>query len=257
MKCLAVAAPLLAAVSFVPPTEARSLDIIRAQGAIGQCAHPSALPFSSRRGDPPGFQIELGQAIAKQIGVALEPIWIIGSPHLRRAGCDIITDAIAEPEAQDETRLQLSKPYYRTGIVLMVRVDSPITNAKTIDPHARIGVLGSSVASMTFNQRGLTTSTFGFEDEMLNALADKEIDGAVVSRAAAGYFNLAHPGQALRMVEDIDGLDPAFSWNVAVGMVKPDNKLRAVINNALDQLAADGTIRRIYAKYGISLQPPK
>jgi len=40
--------------------------------------------------------------------------------------------------------------------------------------------------------RGLTTSTFGFEDEMLKALADKEIDGAVISRTAAGYFNLSH-----------------------------------------------------------------
>src|SRR3954447_6606869 len=144
MKCLVVAAPLLAAVSFVPPAEARSLDIIRARGTIGQCAHPSALPFSNRRDDPPGFQIELGQAIAKQIGVALEPAWIIGSHHLRRAGCDIMMDAIAEPEVQDETGLQLSKPYYRTGIVLMVRVGSPITSAETIDPHAKIGVLGSS-----------------------------------------------------------------------------------------------------------------
>jgi hypothetical protein len=33
--------------------------------------------------------------------------------------------------------------------------------------------------------RGLTRSTFGFEDEMLETLADKEIDGAVVSRSAA------------------------------------------------------------------------
>jgi polar amino acid transport system substrate-binding protein len=256
MKCLVVAASLLAAVSLAPPAEARSLDIIRAQGAIGQCAHPNALPFSSRRGDPPGFQIELGEAIAKQIGVALEPIWIIGSHQLRRAGCDIVTDAIAEPDVQDETGLQLSKPYYRTGIVLAVRHSSPITRAEAIDPHAKIGVMGSSVASMTFNQRGLTTSAFGFEDEMLKALADKEIDGALVSQAAAGYFNLSHPGQSLRMV-DIDGLEPAFSWNVAVGMVKPDNKLHAAIDSALDRLLADGTIKHIYAKYGIDLQPPK
>jgi hypothetical protein len=33
--------------------------------------------------------------------------------------------------------------------------------------------------------RGLTTLAFGFEDEMLKMLADKEIDDAVVSRAAA------------------------------------------------------------------------
>ncbi len=256
MKFLLLAAPLFAAGLLAPSAEARSLDIILAQGAIGQCAHPNALPFSSRKGDLPGFQIELGAAIAKQIGVALEPIWIIGPHQVRRAGCDIVTDAIAEPEVQDETGLQVSKPYYRTGIVLAVRPDSPIASAEAIDRHAKIGVMGSSVASMTLNQRGLTTSAFGFEDEMLTALADKEIDGAAVSRAAAGYFNLTHPGQAVRIVE-IDGLTPEFSWDVAIGMVKPDAKLRAAIDSALDRLTADGTIKRIYAKYGITLQSPK
>jgi polar amino acid transport system substrate-binding protein len=217
---------------------------------------PHALPFSSRKGEPQGFQIELGEAIAKQIGVALEPIWIVGPNQLRRARCDIVTDAIAEPGVQNETELQVSKPYYRTGVVLVVRPDSPIASVQAIDRDAKIGVMGSSIASMIFNQRGLTTSAFGFEDEMLKALADKEIDGAAVSRAAAGYFNLTHPGQAVRIVE-IDGLAPGLSWNVAVGMVKPDDKLRAAIDSALDRLTADGTIKRIYAKYGINLQPPK
>jgi polar amino acid transport system substrate-binding protein len=91
---------------------------------------------------------------------------------------------------------------------------------------------------------------------MLTAVADKEIDGAAVSRSAAGYFNLTHPAQAFRLVE-IGGLAPAFSWNVAVGMVKPDAKLRTAIDAALDQLTADGTIQRIYAKYGMNLQPAK
>jgi polar amino acid transport system substrate-binding protein len=256
MKRLLAAALLLAAVSLTLSAEARSLDIIRTQGVIGQCAHPNALPFSSRQGDPPGFQIELGEAIAKHIGVALQPMWIVGPNQLRRAGCDIVTDAIAVPGVQDETGLTLSRPYYRTGIILVVRDGSPIMNAETIDPNIKIGVMGGSIASMTLNQRGLTTSAFGFEDEMLKALADKEIDGAVVSRAAAGYFNLTHPAQALRIME-IDELEPAFSWNVAVGMVKPDAKLRTAIDSALDQLVADGTIRRIYAKYDINLQPPK
>jgi polar amino acid transport system substrate-binding protein len=256
MKFLVLAALLLATGSLAPSAQARSLEIIRGRGAIAQCAHPNALPFSSRNGEPSGFQIELGQAIAKQVGVALEPIWIIGGHQLRRAGCDIVTDAIDQPEVQDEAGLQLSKPYYRTGIVLAVRSGSPITGVEVIDPNAKVGVMGSSIASMIFNKRGLTTSVFGFEDEMLQALADKEIDGAVVSQAAVGYFNVTHPGAALRLVE-IDALEPSFSWNVSVGMSKPDNQLRAAIDSALDKLTADGTIKRIYAKYGIELHPPK
>ncbi|MBV9250853.1 MAG: transporter substrate-binding domain-containing protein [Acetobacteraceae bacterium] len=255
MKFVVVAGALLVMCSLAPTAEARSLDVIREQGMIGQCAHPNALPFSSRKDEPPGFQIELGRAIGKQIGVVLQPIWIIGTNQMRRAGCDFVTDAIAVPNVQDDTGLQLSKPYYRTGLVLAVRDGSPIAAADAIDPHAKIGVMGSSVASMTFNQRGIRTSAFGFEDDMLKALADNEIDGAVVSRAGVGYFNVTHPGRAFQMI-DIAGLDPSFSWNVAIGVVKPDGKLRAAIDSALDQLMADGTIKNIYAKYGINLQPP-
>ena len=241
---------------FAPPAQAGSLDSIHERGTLAQCAHPNALPFASRSGEPSGFQIELGEAIAKQLGVALEPVWTIGSHHVRRAGCDIVTDAIARPDVQDETGLQVSKPYYRTGIVLAVRADGPVTDLGSIDKSAKVGVLGSSVASMVFNQRGYATSAFGFEDDMLQALADNEIAAAAVSRSSVGYYNKTHPGHAIRIVE-IDTLAPDFSWNVGVGMVKPDDKLRAAIDDALQHLTADGTIQRIYARYGIALQPPK
>jgi polar amino acid transport system substrate-binding protein len=113
-----------------------------------------------------------------------------------------------------------------------------------------------SVASVELNQHGLTTSTFGFEDDMLQALASKEIDAAAISQASAGYFNTTHAGQTVRTVE-IDTVAPAFSWNVAVGMLKPDDKLRAAIDAAIETLTADGTVRRIYARYGMTLQAPR
>ena len=50
---------------------ARSLDAIRARGLLHLCAHPNSLPFASKAGDPPGFQIELGQALATELGVTL------------------------------------------------------------------------------------------------------------------------------------------------------------------------------------------
>jgi polar amino acid transport system substrate-binding protein len=40
-------------------------------------------------------------------------------------------------------------------------------------------------------------------------------------------------------------------------MVRPDDKLRNAVNDALDHLRADGTVERIYARYGIVLQAPK
>ena len=45
--------------------------------------------------------------------------------------------------------------------------------------------------------------------------------------------------------------------NVAIGMVRADQGLRDAIDAALEKLRADGTVERIYARYGVVLQSPK
>ena len=43
----------------------------RRRGVISLCAPPNALPFASKRGDRPGYQIDLAQALADRLGVRL------------------------------------------------------------------------------------------------------------------------------------------------------------------------------------------
>ncbi|HEY0526738.1 MAG TPA: transporter substrate-binding domain-containing protein [Stellaceae bacterium] len=248
-----------------PAATARSLQAISDRGSITMCAHPNALPFASKRGgDMPGFQVELGEAIAAQLGVSLARQWVITPIQFRRADCDIVMDAIADREAQSETGLRLSKPYYRSGVVLAVRDGDSgggggarIASFRDLEGQGRVGVQVGSVASMVLNRRGVDTSPFLFEDDMMEALLHREIVAAVVSPATAGYFNLTHADRAARLIAAADAdADPGLSWNVAVGMIKPDARLREAVDEALDKLMADGTIARIYARYGVVLQPP-
>jgi polar amino acid transport system substrate-binding protein len=250
--------PLMAAVLFglTDAAQARSLDAIRESGALGLCAHPNSLPFASKAGDPPGFQIELGQALAHELGVSLRPDWIITQYQMRSAGCDIVLDVIADREAQGETNLRISKPYYRTGVALAVPPASQLTSFKSLDQQTKVGVLVGSIAAMTLGQRHVPTSTFGFEVDSLEALANHEIDAAAVTPTAASYFNLTHPDNRVRIL-DLDESEPNLSWNVAVGMVRPDDDLRNAVDHALERLSADGTVERIYRRYGVTLQKPK
>ena len=235
---------------------ARSLETIRSLGAIGLCAHPNSLPFASKADDPPGFQIEMGRALAAQLGVALKPDWILTIYQMRSADCDIVMDTIADREAQSETNLRLSKPYYRTGVALAVPADSTLTAFSGLNDRTKVGVQVGSMAAMVLSRRHVPTSTFGFEVDSLEAVANHEIDAATVTPSAAGYFNLTHPGNAVRIL-GFDESEPDLNWNVAVGMVRPDDKLREAIDAALDRLRADGTVERIYAHYGIALQAPQ
>jgi polar amino acid transport system substrate-binding protein len=235
--------------------QARTLEAIRSSNVIGLCAHPNSLPFARKTGDPPGFQVELGQLLARELGVSLRLDWIITQYQMRSAGCDILLDVIADREAQGETRLRLSKPYYRTGVALAVPSSSALASFKSLNGSTKVGVQVGSVAAMIIGQRHIPISIFGFETDSLDAVSNHEIDAAAVTPTAAGYFNLTHPDKALRIL-DRDESEPDLNWNVAVGMLRPDDALREAIDGALERLRKDGTIDRIYGRYGIVLQAP-
>ncbi len=250
-----LACAALAGLAAIAPAEARTLAAIRASGTIGLCAHPNSLPFASKTAEPPGFQIELGRALAKQLGVSLTPDWVLISYQIPRAECDIVLDMVDEREAMD-FGIKLTKPYYRSGVGLAVPADSAIRSFHDLDAHTKVGVQTGALAAMTLNQRHIPISVFGFEDDMLAALATHEISAAAVTPVSAGYFNLKHPEDKLRIVlPDEDEHD--LVWNIAVGMRRPDDALRGAIEAALDSLGADGTIAAIYARYGVTLPPPK
>ncbi|CCD98018.1 transporter substrate-binding domain-containing protein [Bradyrhizobium sp. STM 3809] len=236
--------------------EARSLDAIRSLGQIGLCAHPNSLPFASKAGDPPGFQVEMGQALARELGVSLRLDWIITMFQMRAAGCDLVMDVIADPEALEETRLKTTKPYYHTGVALAVPQGSKLTSITGLDQTTKVGVQVGSVAAMLISQRQVPISTFGFEIDSLDALANHEIAAAAVTPANAAYYNQTHPDKPLRIIA-LDDTEPSLGWNVSIGMVRPDDALREAMETALARLRADGTVQRIYARYGVTLQQPK
>jgi polar amino acid transport system substrate-binding protein len=254
LRSLSTAAALL--LCQIEAAPARSLDMIRATGALHLCAHPNSLPYANKAGNPPGFQIELGKALAKELGVTLVTEWIVVPSQASRADCDIILDAIADPEAQADTGLQISKPYYRSGVGLAVPRGSTITAFATLNEQTKVGVQVGSVAAMLLNQQHVRTSTFGFEEDILAALAAGEIDAAAVTPVSAGYYNLTHPSQGFAILSP-DEAEHDLVWNAAVGVRKPDDQFLAAVDAALDRLCADGTVEKIYANYGITLPPPR
>jgi polar amino acid transport system substrate-binding protein len=234
---------------------ARSLAAIRDRGVLSLCAHANALPFASKTQDPPGFQIELARALADALGVALQVEWVTSGMQFRVADCDIVLDTIAVPEVQAERRLELSKPYQRSGVGLAMRPTTAGIGKFEDLAGRRVAVRYRSFAAMLLERRGARIESFGFEEEMMEAVARGEVEAAAVSPASAGYFNLRHPQAPLRFVHAYDA-EPELRWNLAVGLRRADTPLREAIDRAIDRLVADGTVSRIYARYGIEHRPP-
>jgi polar amino acid transport system substrate-binding protein len=109
---------------------------------------------------------------------------------------------------------------------------------------------------MTLDKAGTVTSPFVFEDEIVEALSHREIEAAAVTPVTVGWFNQQHADTPLRLIPAFEN-DPDFNWNIAAGLFRPDDRLRQQVDAAIEALLADGTIARIYARYGIELRPPQ
>jgi polar amino acid transport system substrate-binding protein len=245
-----------AALCFVHPASARTLSAIKESGSISLCAHPNSLPFASRTAQPPGFQVELGQALARQIGVSLALEWVLISYQIPRTSCDIVPDTIAADDAPTDYGIKLSKPYYRSGVVLAVAEDSAIRSFDDLNGHTKVAVQSGSLAARSIDQRHVPISVFGFEEDMLDALAAHEVDAAAVTPLTAGYYNLQHADHPVHLLP-LEEADHDLVWNVAIGMRRPDDALRTAIDQAIEQLTSSGEIARIYQRYGITLRPPR
>lgn len=237
------------------PVAARTLAEVQARGVISMCANPDSLPHSSNRPDTPGFQIEIGRALANALGLQLQVDWIVARMRASLVDCDMLFDTIADVEAL-RGPVRLSRAYQRSGVALALRAGSgTVQGFQDIAPDQRVGVMVSSLASMVLNERGLRTVPYAFESDMVIDLAQGELDACAVSPASIAYYIHTHPDSGLRYVHAYDA-EPELRWNLAVGLRRSDDGLIDAVNAALDKLINDGTLARIYAHYGVDYRQP-
>jgi len=236
-------------------TQARTLAEIQSRGAIELCANPDALPYASDKPEVPGFQVDLARALAQGLGVELRVQWIY--PHYRAnwVNCDIVMDAFSDPEVH-EGKLKLSIPYQKSGVALALAPGVPVVQTfDEVRPPQKIGVMIESLASVVLGKKGLRTSPYSFEADMIDDLLSGQIQAAAISPAKVAYYNHTHPDRPLGLPYAYDH-DPELGWTVSVGMRKADKALVDAINPVLNRLLSDGTVDRIYAKYGVQHRTP-
>jgi polar amino acid transport system substrate-binding protein len=234
---------------------ARTLAEVKSLGAIFMCASPDALPYASDKPETPGFQIEIGRAIAAGLGVGLNVEWIVARRRRNLVNCDMLFDSINDPEV-NEGRARLSRPYQKSGVALGLRRDAEaISDFRQLKQGQKVGVMINSFASMVLGKADKSTSPYAFQSDMVDDLRKGELYGAAVSAATLSYYIFQHPDSGLRLVNAFGGV-PELTWEVAVGLRKSDAALVDAVNAILEKLIADGSLARIYAKYGVEHRLP-
>jgi polar amino acid transport system substrate-binding protein len=246
---------LATALVLTASASARTLAEVQARGTISLCANPDALPYASNQPDKPGFQIEIGRALAEALGVKLQLDWIVPRMRAGLVDCDMLLDTIVDPELS-RGPVKISHAYQRSGVALALPSGSEgIQRFADIAAGKRVGVMVNSVASKLLNQRGIYTVPYAFESDMIDDLVKGSLDACAVSPASIAYYIYAHPSSGLRYAHAYD-TEPELAWKVAVGLRRSDDALVNAVNDALDRLIRDGALARIYAKYGVDYRKP-
>ena len=208
--------------------------------------------FRDEKGELVGFDVELAQAAAKEMGIKIEcqPIdWTVKETELDSGNVDFLWNGYSiTPER--EKKVLFSDPYMDNRQIIVTLKDSPV-NSKADLAGKRITVQGESsaleavmkddafVKSLAEPPVEYATNTECFKD-----IEAKRCDAIVVDEVLARYYMKQNGEENYKVLEDNFGEE-----KFAVGMRKDDAALQEALNKALAKLKEDGTYDKIYKKY--------
>lgn len=257
---------------------AESLEEINKRGALRICALSDRLPFSSRDTQNRGFQIELAEEIAKELNVDLEITWLRYRFHARKAGCDMLMEAVSRKNDDENKRdIEGAKPLTRASdsekkkfppkvSIPIIRMETYLvgpeylvigkTSLKSIK-DMNIGVMRGTWAHMLVQKAQIKFRTkFVTEAELMQGVADGEVDAAFISSPQYWWFLKNNPSISLAAIRDFD-FTRDVSLNVGVLVRGADENTINRINEVLQHLLETNVIQNIYSSYGIEYVAPR
>ena len=241
---------------------------VRERGELIVSMDPANLPYSSARNEQPGFDMELAKALAEQLHVKLKVEWLdiqheTAVGQLLEHQCDLVFgEAIAANTVADDEnlagKLLYSRPYYRTGYILVQRKNGPHVQSLAELKGAksqRLGTEAGSVADYSLRQRGYLRSLYRNQLATLKALNDRHIDHAYLW-ANVGWALYTTPEWNLELSPDYALVD---HWDIAIAMDRRDQELKRQVDSVIEALIKDGTVARLLARYHVPyyVAPPE
>ena len=253
-RCRAVSAWLLPLLLLLSrPLLGDAWDDLRARGVLRWANDAEGgVPFIYHAPDDPskltGFEVEFAEALCGRLGLRSEFVqynWVNLIPGLRQGGNFDVIVAALERSPANLSQVAMSRPYFFFGQQLVVRAEDTRFRALA-DLHGRpVGVLGACEAHrILVAEKAIDVKVY---DENVNYFRDLElgrIDAILTDSTIAEAHLPSHP--KLRRA------GPAFAPGAYAVAVPPgEDALLARIDDAILGLARDGTLERIYRRYGL------
>ena len=234
------------------------------------CADPNNLPFSNRNHE--GFEDKIAELVARELKLSLQYDWLPQRLGFFRTALKTFDSQLVMAAPAGFDMAFTTVPYYRSSYVFVTRSDSKVKDLD--DPALRSMKIGVQLngkdtpATHALAARKLIDNVRGFPvfDEtegkpaakIVAAVADRDIDVALVWGPQAGFFVRQHAG-ALEMTPvapQVDGHGRAampFAFSICMAVRRPERDLRDRINKVIAARRTD--IDRILGEFAVPRLP--
>lgn len=226
---------------------------------IGVGASPSAF-WTTRdpaTGKPRGVTVNLGQALADRLGVALELVVYPNSGEVTASGPKGEWDVAFVPEDAERRKLvEFGPAYYLSTSTYLVRAGSPIKNIAEVDrAGVRVGGIAGTTTARTAIATLKNTKVLNFRtvDEVVAKMKAGEVDAIALGRESLRGLAPQLPGARI-----LDGHFHAAGTAVAVPKGKP--AAHAYVTRFIEEAKTNGILRRALDDAGfadLAMAPPE
>jgi polar amino acid transport system substrate-binding protein len=195
-----------------------------------------------------GFEVDLASAIAARLGVKARPIqgaWDKLLELVARGDFDVALNGIEIAEEKNRVAA-LTRAYYVAPEKITIRKGD--RNApRTLEAMRgrKVGTLPGSLAERMATRAGADVRTYeGGQEEIYQDLALGRTDAVLLDGPITRFY-----GEIDDRLEVLDGKVGEVSYGIAVPL--GDEELKKALDQAIDELAKDGTLGTIYRRWGL------
>ena len=239
--------------SVVQPTVTRIQE--RGKLLVGTTGDYRPLSYREADGNYWGFGIEMAEKIADGIGVGIE--------FVQTSWPTLTADVLAEPQTFDlaiggititDTRKEtmlMSDGYLANGKTILCRAEDANRYQSLADidkPEVRVMVNPGGL-NEKFAKANLTHATiivYQKNEEIPNQVAEGNADVMITEITEAPWYVQNDQRLAAPLLNA-----PFTHGEIGVLMRKGQDDLLQVVNNTIQQMKSDGTLRQLHEKYGL------
>jgi polar amino acid transport system substrate-binding protein len=200
-----------------------------------------------------GFDVDLVKALAEKLELQIiffDTAWDGILAGLDAGRYDIAVNVTILPERRNN--YNFTKPYINSFMTIVTRKGSGVKVNKVEDIEGVSAAFQGNTTAQYFSERlnsqGVRFTSFSY-DKIINCFSDLKlgrVDLVIVDNIVAFYYTgMENSGLQVAWAQPDESSDEL----IGICLKKGNDKLTEMINKALDELTADGTVGEISRKY--------